>query len=70
MPIALILPLIVKYGPTAAQAIYNVVKLWHNKAEITDADWQQLHDINARPLEFYEGKPAAPAPTPTNSTVL
>jgi len=47
-------PLIIKYGIPAGEAIYNIVKTWTGKAEITAEDWQQLKEINARPLDFYE----------------
>ncbi len=54
MPVAAIIGLITQYGIPGAQAIYNVVKTWQNKTEITDADWQQLKATNALPLTAYE----------------
>lgn len=52
---AVAIQLISQYGIPAAKAIYDVYKTWKDKREITDADWQDMLAINARPLEFYEG---------------
>jgi len=64
MGIEAIIALIARYGIPAAQLIYAEVKTWSSKAEVTDADWQKLKDINARPLEFYTGIPPEDMPKP------
>jgi tetrahydromethanopterin S-methyltransferase subunit H len=56
MSIEAIILLITKFGIPAGQAIYNVIKTWRDKTEITDADWAELKAINDRPLDYYEKK--------------
>lgn len=53
-----IIGLITQYGIPGARAIYNIVKTWEGKKEITDKDWDELEATNARPLGFYEQEPS------------
>ena len=49
-----IILLIAQYGPVVAKSIYDAVKTWKNPNQPTDAEWNDLLAINAKPLSDYE----------------
>ena len=45
-----LLSLIAAYGPAVARGIYDLVKTWQEKGGPTDADWDALDALIAKPL--------------------